>query len=133
MALKLTLKPNEKVIVNGAVITNGAAKTAVSIENNAVILRDKDILQEEDANTPARRVYFCVMMAYLDPSNRSTYLERFNEFAADFIRAVPTEEVRDIIVPIGTAVAAGKYFQALRQCKKLVAYEDKRLGFSDGR
>lgn len=132
MALKLTLKPNEKIIINGAVITNGPSKCGFSIENTAVILRDKDIMLESEADSPAKRIYFCVMMAYLDATNRNSYLERFNEFATDFIRAVPSDEVRDIIVPIGTGVASGKYFNALKQCKKLIAFEETRLGPTHG-
>ena len=47
MALKITLKPNEKMIVGGAVITNGNIKnTNLIIENNVPILRQKDIISE---------------------------------------------------------------------------------------
>jgi len=40
MALKITLKPNEKMIVGGAVITNANIRnTDLIIENNVPILR----------------------------------------------------------------------------------------------
>jgi flagellar protein FlbT len=52
MALKITLKPNEKMIVSGAVVTNGNSKnTDLIIENNVPVLRQKDILSEKDATT----------------------------------------------------------------------------------
>ena len=54
MPLKLTLKPEEKVVINGAVLANGPSKTTLSIENSAIILRQKDIMQESDATTPAQ-------------------------------------------------------------------------------
>lgn len=129
MALKLTLKPEEKVIVNGAVIANGGAKTTLSIENSAIILRQKDILTEEQANTPAKRIYFCLQLAYLDSDHERDYLEKANLLVRDFIEAAPTGEVRDILEQVGTDVSERNYFKALKQLKKLVAYEEKRLNY----
>ena len=129
MALKLTLKPEEKVIVNGAVIANGGAKTTLSIENSAIILRQKDILTEEQADTPAKRIYFCLQLAYLDTDHERDYLEKANLLVRDFIAAVPTEEVREILEPVGTDVSSRNYFKALKQLKKLIAYEEKRLNY----
>ncbi len=129
MALKLTLKPEEKVIVNGAVIANGGAKTTLSIENSAIILRQKDILTEEQANTPAKRIYFCLQLAYLDSDHERDYLEKANLLVRDFIEAAPTEEVRSILEPVGHDVSARNYFKALKQLKRLIAYEEKRLNY----
>jgi flagellar protein FlbT len=129
MALKLTLKPEEKVIVNGAVIANGGAKTTLSIENSAIILRQKDILTEEQADTPAKRIYFCLQLAYLDTDHERDYLEKANLLVRDFINAVPTDEVREILEPVGIDVSAQNYFKALKQLKKLIAYEERRLNY----
>lgn len=129
MALKLTLKPEEKVIVNGAVIANGGAKTTLSIENSAIILRQKDILTEEQANTPAKRIYFCLQLAYLDSDHERDYLEKANLLVRDFVEAAPTEEVKQILEAVGTDVSSRNYFKALKQLKKLIAYEEKRLNY----
>ena len=66
MPLKLSLKPGEKFVLNGAVVQNGDRRSALLLQNKASVLREKDIMQEEEANTPARRIYFPVMMMYLD-------------------------------------------------------------------
>ncbi|MFN9357685.1 MAG: flagellar biosynthesis repressor FlbT, partial [Alphaproteobacteria bacterium] len=42
MPLKLSLKPGEKFVCNGAVLTNGDRRVSLVIENKASILRDKD-------------------------------------------------------------------------------------------
>ena len=55
MPLKLSLKPGEKFVLNGAVMTNGDKRASLVIQNKASLLREKDIMQREDANTPARR------------------------------------------------------------------------------
>ena len=61
MALKITLKPHEKMILGGAVIANGNSTGChLIIENKVPILREKDILSEKDADSPCRRLYFIV-------------------------------------------------------------------------
>ena len=129
MSLKLTLKPGEKIIINGAVVQNGAAKTALTVENTAVILRQKDILQEDAANSPAKRIYFAIQMSYLDESARPSYLQSTNQLMRQFVGAVATQEVCDIVLPMGADLARGQFFQALKKCKKLIAYEEKRLNY----
>src|SRR6185437_14352310 len=69
MPLKLSLKPQEKFVLNGAVLTNGDKRTSLVLQNKACVLREKDIMQPEDASTPARRIYFPIMMMYLDPDD----------------------------------------------------------------
>jgi flagellar protein FlbT len=130
MALKLTLKPNEKIIINGAVIANGRSKITLGIENSAVILREKDILTEERATTPAKRIYFCIQMAYLDHEHEREYLERANLLVREFVSAVPTAEVKDILEPVGAEVSKRQYFQALKHMRKLLAFEEKRLNYA---
>src|ERR1035441_3309612 len=66
MPLKLSLKPGEKFVLNGAVLTNGDKRTSLVIQNKACVLREKDIMQPKDAKTPARLVYLAIMMMYLD-------------------------------------------------------------------
>ena len=73
MALKLSLKPGEKFVVNGAVIANGDRRASLIIQNKVSILREKDILTEEEVNTPARRIYFPIMLMYIDPAGRENY------------------------------------------------------------
>ena len=67
MALKITLKPHEKMILGGAVITNGAAKCEFLVENTATILRQSSILSPDNADTPARRIYLAIQLMYVDP------------------------------------------------------------------
>ena len=129
MPLKLTLKPEEKVVINGAVLANGPSKTTLSIENSAIILRQKDIMQESDASTPARRIYFCIQMAYLDLDNTDLYLEKTKQLVREFVAAVPTGAVKKIIEPMGTELANGRYFQALKRCRELIAFEETRLNY----
>ena len=66
MPLKLSLKPGEKFVLNGAVVQNGDRRGVLVLQNKASVLREKDIMQEEEVTSPSRRIYFPVMMMYLD-------------------------------------------------------------------
>lgn len=127
MALKLSLKPGEKFVVNGAVIANGDRRSSLVIQNKVSILREKDILRQEDATTPVRRIYFPIMLCYLDPDNRAKYLEEFMLRMSEFMSVVEDADAKARSVEISTDVMNQNYYRALMSCKKLFAYEKERL------
>src|SRR6201996_2232817 len=85
--LKLSLKPGEKFVLNGAVVQNGDRRGVLVLQNKASVLREKDIMQQEEANTPARRIYFPLMMMYLDESGAERYYDEFVRRMSDFMGA----------------------------------------------
>ncbi len=125
MPLKLALRPGEKIVINQAVIVNGGQKTEFVLENKASVLRERDIMTEEQADTPAKRVYFAVQMIYMFPTNTSLYQEKFNHFTRDFVQAVPS--ATPIILEIGEGVIRGDLYGALKKCRKLMKYEGEVL------
>lgn len=56
MPLKISLKPGEKFVLNGAVIENGDRRSVLVLQNKASVLREKDIMHEEQVTTPARHM-----------------------------------------------------------------------------
>ena len=125
MALKLVLKPGERVVINQAVIVNGKDKAELVLENRAVVLRERDIMVEKEANSPARRIYFLIQMLYLFPEKTAVYQEKFNVHLREFIQAVPS--ATPIGLEIGEMIIRGNHYAALKACRKLVAYEEKVL------
>jgi flagellar protein FlbT len=76
MPLKITLKPGERLVVGGAVITNGSnQKCDLIVNNNAPVLREKDILTEKEATTPCSRIYFTIQLMYIDHENRKIHVD----------------------------------------------------------
>ena len=123
MPLKLTLKPNERVIIGGAVITNGKAGTDFIIENNVPVLRQKDILNEKDVDTPCKRIYLSVQLMYVDETNLREYHKTYLGLIREVIKAAPS--TKELIEEISTYVLGGKYYQALKAAKKLIKYEQE--------
>ena len=128
MPLKLSLKPGEKFVLNGAVLTNGDKRTSLMIQNKASILREKDIMQPDEATTPARRIYFPVMLMYLDQAENEDVYGEFARRLAEFMGAVRHPEVLAECVSVSRDVMAGDFYRALMRCRRIIAYEDERLG-----
>ena len=129
MPLKLSLKPGEKFVLNGAVLSNGDKRTSLVIQNKACVLREKDIMQPEAANTPARRIYLAIMMMYLEGEASE---EPYNEFAlrmTEFMGAVQNRAVLADCVDISRDVAQAAYYKALIACRKLFDFEQERLTY----
>ncbi|MBL6938841.1 MAG: flagellar biosynthesis repressor FlbT [Alphaproteobacteria bacterium] len=129
MPLKLSLKPGEKFVLNGAVLTNGDKRTSLVIQNKACVLREKDIMQPADANTPARRVYLPIMMMYLDPDENENYYNDFALRMTEFMGAVQNRQILGTCIEISRDVTAGNYYKALMSCRKLFDFERERLNY----
>ena len=129
MPLKLSLKPGEKFVCNGAVLTNGERRVSLVIENKASILRDRDIMQAEDANTPAKRIYFSIMMLYLDAEHSDVHYDEFVKRTSEFMEAVSDHESLSICVAISRDVLQGQYYKALIKCRQLFDFEQVRLRY----
>jgi flagellar protein FlbT len=129
MPLKLSLKPSEKFVLNGAVLTNGDKRTSLVIQNKASVLREKDIMQPEDAKTPARRIYFPIMMMYLDADAHARYYTDFAQRMTEFMGAIRNKTARSTCIEISREVQAGAYYKALMLCRKLFDFEKERLRY----
>lgn len=129
MALKLTLKPGEKFVINGAVVVNGDRRAHLLIQNNVAILREKDVMQQQDAKTPVRRIYFAIQMLYLDESNEGVYFSEFTRRLKEFMGVLSDREALARCGSILEEVSAKHYYRALMSCKKLMPFEETRLNF----
>ena len=125
MALKVELKPHERIIIGSCVITNTEQRTRLLIDGeNIPILREKDILTPETANTPAKLIYLAVQLMYISPDpqvNHGTYFNLLREIVTVMPSAWP------IIEEINNHILAGDLYLALKEAKKLIAYEKKLL------
>ncbi|MCF8509434.1 MAG: flagellar biosynthesis repressor FlbT [Hyphomonadaceae bacterium] len=131
MALKLSLKPGERLVVNGAVLQNGDRRSVLLLQNKASILREKDIIQPEEANTPARRIYFPIMMMYLDPSEANKFYDEFVLRLNEFMGAVRSTDILKECVSLSREVMGADYYKALTRCRKLLTFEQGLLGNVD--
>jgi len=114
------------MVVGGAVITNGSNnKCDLIVNNNAPVLREKDILTENEATTPCSRIYFTIQLMYIDHENRKIHVDRFWQQVGEIISAAPSMTV--LIDKISEHIVNGKYYQALKLSGNLIEYEQEVL------
>ena len=124
MALIIDLKPSERIIIGDALITNDTARTRLHIEGDAPILREKDILRPDEADSPGKRVYLMIQMMYLahDPSELH---EDYFKAVRELQDAVPSTAV--VFMKINDHIMDGQYYKALKEAKRLISYEKELL------
>ena len=132
MALKLSLKPGEKFVLNGAVVQNGDRRGVLILHNRASVLREKDIMQAEDVTTPARRIYFPIMMMYLDESGAAKFYDELALRITEFMGATQNPEILAECVAASRHVLAREYYKALMSARKIVEYEERVLNVASG-
>ena len=125
MALKITLKPHERMIIGGAVITNGTTRGDFLVENKVPILRQKDIMSEKDAASPCRRIYFAIQLMYIDGDNLITHHNTYWNLVHDVVKAAPS--MLGLIDQISEQILGSRYYQALKLARKLIEYEQEVL------
>lgn len=126
MALRISLRDGEKVIVNGAVLS-AAGRTTLVVENNVALLRGRDIMAPDEANTPARRLYFACMMAYIDPAELASHQDVILKLVRDLLDALEAPDARAACIGVAQKVATMDFYRALADCRWLMAYEAEAL------
>jgi flagellar biosynthesis repressor protein FlbT len=120
MTLKVELKPGERIVVGRSVLTNGSSRTSLLIDGSEPVLRERDILKEAEADTPAKRIAYVIQMMYLAGS-ADALLPAYTELARAALKAAPS--MLDLVEPMTNCVLTGQLYKAFREARKLVAYE----------
>ena len=128
MPLNLTLKPNEKLIVNGAVLSNSSPRAVtLTFHNKTQLLQQKDVLLPEDADTPLLRTYFAVQSMYIDPERADEHRRLFVQFASELYAATTNAEIRGAVEAALKHVSEAQYYRALAALRAARPAEDRLL------
>lgn len=120
--LRITLRDGEKAILNGAVIS-AVGRTQLRIENPVSILRGREVMRPEEAITPARRLYFACMLAYIDPDGRERHQDATLDALRDVLRPDGSDAMKGACVRFANAIARGEFYRALGPARDLMALE----------
>ena len=123
MSLKVELKPGERLIVGSCVITNSDQRTRLTIDGKLPILREKDILTPERADTPAKLIYLAVQLMYLEGSfqaSRTEYFSLVNAMAMTLPKSIP------VLDEINNEILTNNLYKALKASKKLIQIEKEQ-------
>ncbi|MCL4679301.1 MAG: flagellar biosynthesis repressor FlbT [Alphaproteobacteria bacterium] len=120
MALVIDLKPNEKILIGEAVITNGAQRARFQIAGDAPILREKDVMKEDEADTPCKRIYFLIQCMYLARAPRE-YHKKYFDMVREIQTASPSSSI--FFMQINDHIISDSYYKALKVARQLIDHE----------
>jgi flagellar protein FlbT len=129
MALKVELKPGERILIGECVITNSDRRTTFLIDGKVPIIREKDIMTADQADTPAKRIYLSILLMYTsrEPSNQhGTYFA----LVRDIVQAAPSTWPQ--IEIINNHILTGDLYKALKQARQLIQYEQELMNDASG-
>ncbi len=124
MSLKVELKPGERIIIGDCVVTNTDQRTRLLIDGQAPILREKDIITPKLATSPAKRIYLAVQLMYTSRDPNAHHKIYF-ELVRDILNAAPS--TWQFIATINNHILTGELYKALKEAKKLIAYESELI------
>lgn len=120
MALKVELKPGERILIGDSVITNGAQRTRFLIDGTSPVLRERDIVTADQADTPAKRIYLAILLIYTSRDPRAHH-ETYFALVREFLKAAPS--AASYVELINNQILTGEVYKALKTAKDLISYE----------
>jgi flagellar protein FlbT len=120
--LKLSLKPNEKIYVNGAVIRVDR-KVTLELLNDVQFLLEGHVLQAEDASTPLRQLYFIVQVMLMNPQGAADARDMFRRSLPLLLANFADEQIRNSLKHVDRLVSEGRVYEALKAIRSLYPLE----------
>lgn len=126
--LVLKLSPKERLLINGAVIENGDRRSRLSIVSpNANILRLRDAIHPNDANTPVKRACYAIQLVLSGDETikdaKGAMLKRIEELSQVFTDA----DSRAQLSRATEALIEENPYQCLKSIRALIPREARVL------
>ncbi|WP_267427657.1 flagellar biosynthesis repressor FlbT [Methylobacterium sp. GC_Met_2] len=126
MPLRLTIKPQERLIINGAILRNGGSHTiSLIVETQCQFLRESELVNESEADTPCKKICLTLQVLHLseDPTEVTNL---FFAQAVEVMRLLPSSA--PFLLQIQEHLAAEQTYAAIKVGKQLMFHERDMLG-----
>ncbi|OYW59700.1 MAG: flagellar biosynthesis repressor FlbT [Rhodobacterales bacterium 32-66-7] len=124
--LVLKLGPHERVLINGAVIENGERRSRLAIMTpNANILRLRDAIHPEEANTPVRRVCYVAQLVLSGDADSGDTRMQLLRGIEQLSQVLTDHDSRTLLAAASKAVLEDQHYQALKALRSLLPREER--------
>ena len=124
--MQITLRPDEKIYINGAVLRVDR-KVSIELLNDAAFLLEAHVMGIDAAVTPLRQLYFIVQMMLIDPGDTVAAKTLFRESLPRMLEVYSDKLVLDGLAKTGKMVEGSRYFDALKVLRGLFTKDDAIL------
>ncbi|WP_194097568.1 flagellar biosynthesis repressor FlbT [Marivivens aquimaris] len=126
--LVLKLGPGERLLVNGAVIENGDKRSRISILTpKANILRLRDAIHPDEANTPVRRVCYIAQLVLSGDAEESQAKRQILSGIEQLSQVFCDHDSKQALTKGTGAALEGDYYKCLRHLRTLLPREDRLM------
>jgi len=119
---KISLKPNERIYVNGAVIKFDR-KTSIEFLNDVHFLLESQILQAADANTPLKRLYFIIQLQLMAPGDTQSARQMFADQLEQLVNIFEESDILSDLKNIDRLVGEKRFHEAMKSLRSLYPIE----------
>ena len=124
--MHITLRANEKLYLNGAVLKTDR-KVSIELLNDAVFLLEAHVIQERDATTPLRQLYYIVQLMLMAPHDIAENRAMFNQQRTAMLKVYDDRAILDALQRVGVLVEKARHFEALKVIRAVLTVEDSVL------
>lgn len=128
--LKIHLKANERIFINGGVLKVDR-KVSIELLNDVVFLLESHVMQQEDATTPLRQLYFIVQSMLIDPHTVSLARQIYDQSYTLLLATFRDRDVLEGLVEVQTLIERGKPFEALKRIRGMFGVEQRLIDAGD--
>ncbi|WP_158047167.1 flagellar biosynthesis repressor FlbT [Skermanella pratensis] len=122
--IALPLQPGGTVIVKGVPIHMQADGTVMVPKDTPTLTREQLILDEKDADTATKRIYYALQLMTLDSASAATYHGKLISLLDDRAEATELQPVLRSLAIISELSRKGEYLAALEVCRHLIQFDD---------
>jgi flagellar protein FlbT len=128
--LKISMKPNEKIYINGAVVRVDR-KVTVELMNDVQFLLESHVIQADDASTPLKQLYFILQVMLMNPPGAVEARDMFRRSLPLLLASFDDEQIRSALKQIDRMVGEDHIYEALKTIRALYPLERRALGGND--
>jgi flagellar protein FlbT len=128
--LKISLKPNEKIYINGAVIRVDR-KVSIELMNDVQFLLESHVIQADDASTPLKQVYFILQVMLMNPAGAAEARNMFRRSLPLLLASFEDAQICAALKQIDRMVGEDRIYEALKAIRSLYPLERRALGGND--
>lgn len=126
--LVLKLGPHERVLINGAVIENGEKRSRIAVMTpNANILRLRDAIHPETANTPVRRVCYLAQLVLTGDAEAGEIRLQLLRGIEQLSQVLTDSDSRTQLGLASHSVLGGDFYPALKALRALLPREERLM------
>lgn len=125
--LKISLRANEKIYLNGAVIRPDR-KVSIELLNDVQFLLESHVMQPQNASTPLRQLYFMTQVMLMNPEGAGEARAMFRKSLPLLLTSYSDEQIRASLKYVDQLVSEGHVYEALKVIRGLYPLEAKIMG-----